>query len=60
MTLYLHSRLALLPKPEVMMPAVYVKSRDHFKKGKAWRIRYFLVISIPAETPFFSFIDHVI
>ena len=23
-------------------------------------IRYFLVISIPAETPFFSFIDHVI
>ena len=28
MTLYLHSRQALLPKPEVMMPAVYVKSRD--------------------------------
>jgi len=23
-------------------------------------IRYFLVISIPAETPVFSFIDHVI
>jgi len=25
MTLYLHSRQVLLPKPEVMMPAVYVK-----------------------------------
>jgi hypothetical protein len=34
MTLYLHSSQALLPKPEVMMPAVYVISRDqHTKTG---------------------------
>jgi hypothetical protein len=34
MTLYLHSSQALLPKPEVMMPAVYFKSRDQYTKKK--------------------------
>lgn len=33
----------------------------YFQQHGMWHtIRYFLVISIPAETPVFSFIDHVI
>jgi hypothetical protein len=42
---------------------LYIKIYQTFRH-ESWFIfywiRYFLVISIPAETPFFSFIDHVI
>jgi hypothetical protein len=38
MTLYLHSRQALLPKPEVMMSAVYVKSRAGMEMTRKYRI----------------------
>jgi hypothetical protein len=38
----------------------YCKIRECYAVANAFTIRYFLVISIPAESPVFSFIDHVI